>query len=158
MEQLIVFLEEQQADFEIIRHERSFHTAKEGAEALGIELGQTAPSLIVKTEAGFFAVMLSGAGGRLDMNRLKPILGVQQVKLASPAEVEELTGSKPGDVGLIQRSLPTVVDKRLFRFRYIFGGTGVPDTTLKIRPEDAVRLNRIAGYLEEEANEGRRAD
>lgn len=80
------------------------------------------------------------------------------MKLASPAEVEELTGSKPGDVGLIQRSLPTVVDKRLLRFRYIFGGTGVPDTTLKIRPEDAVRLNRIAGYLEEEADEGRRVD
>ncbi len=150
MERLIAFLQEREADFEIIRHERSFHTAREGAEALGIELGQTAPSLIVRTEKGFFAVLLSGSGGRLDMKRLRPILDVQQVKLASPQEVEELTGSKPGNVGVIQPDLPTVVDKRLLCFPYIFGGTGTPDTTLKIRPEDAVRLNRIAGYLEEE--------
>lgn len=150
MDNLIAFLQEQQADFEIIRHERSFHTALEGAEALNIELGQTAPSLIIKTETGFYAVMLSGAGGRLDMRRLKPILGVQQAKLASPSEVEELTGSKPGDVGLIQRALPTVVDKRLLQYRYIFGGTGIADTTLKIRPQDAVRLNAVAGYLEED--------
>ncbi|MDF2935257.1 MAG: hypothetical protein K0Q90_630 [Paenibacillaceae bacterium] len=149
MDRLIALLQGQEADFEIIRHERSFHTAKEGAEALGIGLGQTAPSLIVKTETGFCAVMLSGASGRLDMKRLQPILGVQQVKLASPSEVEELTGSKPGDVGLIQPGLPTVVDKALLRYPYIFGGTGIPDTTLKIRPEDAVRLNRVVGYLEE---------
>ncbi|WP_225221031.1 hypothetical protein [Bacillus norwichensis] len=38
--------------FEIIQHEKPLLSAKEGADYFGIEIEQTAPTLIIKTERG----------------------------------------------------------------------------------------------------------
>lgn len=44
MDRLAAFLREHGAELEIFRHDRPLRTAREGAEALGIRLGQTAPA------------------------------------------------------------------------------------------------------------------
>lgn len=40
--------------FELISHDVPIFTAQEGAKNFGISVGQTAPTLILKTDKGFF--------------------------------------------------------------------------------------------------------
>jgi prolyl-tRNA editing enzyme YbaK/EbsC (Cys-tRNA(Pro) deacylase) len=147
MDKLVSILDEYNADYEIIKHTKQINTAQEGAEYFGIEIGQTAPTLILKTEKGFFSLIISGDYGRVNFDTLKEKLSAEQMKLASPKEVEKVTGSKVGSVSLINFELPTILDHQLTRFEYVYGGTGIPQTTLKIRPSDLEKINEIVGYI-----------
>ncbi|WP_223068342.1 aminoacyl-tRNA deacylase [Paenibacillus caui] len=147
MDTLVAILEKLHIEYEIIKHARQLHTAQEGADYFGIEIGQTAKTLILKTEQGFYVLIVSGDYARVDFDTIKSILSVEQVKLASPKEVEQVTSSKIGSVSLIQTELPTIFDRQLHRFTYVYGGTGVPETTLKIRPSDIEKINEIAAFI-----------
>lgn len=147
MDKLISILEENNVEYEIIKHTKQLNTSQEGAEYFGIEVGQTAPTLILKTEKGFMSLIISGDYGRVDFDKLREKLSFEQMKLASPKEVEQVTGSKIGSVSLINIGLPTIIDTQLNRFKYVYGGTGIPQTTLKIRPHDIEKLNQIVGYI-----------
>ncbi|WP_058303638.1 aminoacyl-tRNA deacylase [Gorillibacterium timonense] len=147
MNKVVQFLDSKEVLFEIITQERTLHSAQEGADYFGISLGQTAPALLVKSEKGYACLILSGDRGPVNWDELKLVLGVEGVKLAKPKEVEQVTGSSVGDVALIQPELPVVIDRRLFRYDLIYGGTGSPRTTLKISPKDVERLHTVVGYL-----------
>ena len=140
-------LEAQNIDYEILQHSKQINTAQEGAEYFGIPTGQTAPTLILKTEKGFYALILSGDHGRVDLEAIKALLQVQEIRLAKPKEVEQVTGSGIGSVSLINPGLPTILDEKLSRYPFIYGGTGVPQTTLKIQPQDIAKLNQIIGNI-----------
>ncbi|WP_025718373.1 aminoacyl-tRNA deacylase [Paenibacillus sp. 1-18] len=147
MDKLVSILSEHNVDYEIIQHTAQINTAQEGAEYFGIEIGQTAPTLILKTEKGFFGLIISGDYGRVDFEILREKLLVDQIKLASPKEVEQVTGSKIGSVSLINFELPIIIDSQLNRFEYVYGGTGKPQTSLKIKPYDLEKINKIVGYI-----------
>ena len=147
MDSLIAILTKEQIDYEIIQHSKQINTAQEGADYFGIHIGQTAPTLILKTDKGYYSLVISGDYGRVDFESLKDILQVEEIKLAKPKEVEQITGCKIGSVSLVNPGLPTVVDRGLYRFSYVYGGTGVSQTTLKISPKDVETLNDVIGYI-----------
>jgi len=147
MEKLVTLLESKHVEFEILRHSKTLKTAQEGAEYFGIEVGQTAPTLILSTDLGFYSLILSGDYGRIDMAFIKDLLNCQEVRLAKPKEVEAITGSQIGSVSLINPGLPTLMDRELHRFSYIYGGTGEPQSTLKIPPKDLEKLIPMVGYI-----------
>ncbi|KIL39645.1 prolyl-tRNA synthetase [Gordoniibacillus kamchatkensis] len=147
MDELLLMLNNQQIDYGIIEHSIPIHTAQEGAEYFGIHIGQTAPTLILKTEQGYCALIISGDYGRVEFDSLKDILQTQEIRLAKPKEVEQVTGSKIGSVSLVNPNIPTIIDRGLFRFPFVYGGTGVSQSTLKIQPKDIEKLNNVVGYI-----------
>lgn len=147
MDQLIAILIRKQVNYEIIEHSEQINTAQEGAAFFGIHIGQTASTLILKTDKGYYSLIISGDHGRVDLESMRELLQVQEIKLAKPKEVEQVTGCKIGSVSLINPNLPTIIDKELYKFSYIYGGTGIPQTTLKISPKDIERLNEVIGYI-----------
>ncbi|MGF7031579.1 prolyl-tRNA editing enzyme YbaK/EbsC (Cys-tRNA(Pro) deacylase) [Paenibacillus mucilaginosus] len=147
MDKLISLLKSQHVDFEVIEHGKPIHTAQEGADYFGIHIGQTTPTLLLKTDKGYYALVISGDYGRVDPVHLKELFHFQEIKLAKPQEVEKVTGSTVGSVALINPDIPTFIDRGLYRFDYVYGGTGVPQTTLKIRPKDIEKLNHTVGYI-----------
>ncbi|MBI4769657.1 MAG: YbaK/EbsC family protein [Chloroflexi bacterium] len=127
------------AEYEIIPHSTTYAAAEDGvAHGLGA-LAEMAPTFILKTERGPLAAVISGAT-RLAYKKIKRQLGLKDVSLASPALVQELTGSEVGTVSLIQHGLPTIVDAGLLTIGTGYGGSGVPRHTLKISIADLVRL------------------
>lgn len=80
MDNLRTFLQESGVQFEIIHHEKQIRTAQEGADFFGIETGQTAPALVLKSEKGYFAMIVSGSRGRVDLEEVSGILGCHQLK------------------------------------------------------------------------------
>ena len=86
MENLQVLLQEKNVPFELINHDTPIRTAQEGARYFGIGVGQTAPTLIIKTDQGFFALILSGDRGRVDFSEVAGVLGCNRAKLAEARE------------------------------------------------------------------------
>lgn len=144
---LVSYLEEKNVEYEIINHTRSIKTAKEGADYHGIDISQTAPTLILRTERGYFCLIISGNYGRVVMSSLKGLLNAEEVRLANPQEVEEVTGTQIGNVSLINPELPTIIDRELYRYSHIYGGAGEPQTTLKLRSRDMEKLINVIGYV-----------
>ncbi|BCJ86091.1 YbaK/EbsC family protein [Effusibacillus dendaii] len=54
-------------------HENPIRTAQEGAEYFGIEIGQTAPILVLKTDKGYFSMIVSGERGRVNFKEISQL-------------------------------------------------------------------------------------
>jgi prolyl-tRNA editing enzyme YbaK/EbsC (Cys-tRNA(Pro) deacylase) len=100
------------APYEILSHEKTYHTPEEGAARLGVAIAQMAPTFILRTERGPLAAIITGAT-RLSYKKIKKALGLKDVSLAPPEEVKALTGAAPGTVALVNPSLRTLLDVRL---------------------------------------------
>lgn len=148
MENLITFLQENEVQFEIMYRENPIRTAQEGAAYFGIEIGQTAPTLILKSEKGYFAMIISGGRRRVNLEKVSEILGCNQLKLAKPKEVQQITGYTVGSVPLVGLSMPCILDRNIFRYPFIYGGTGEPTSTLKITPNALEKLNQVVALLD----------
>lgn len=146
MNNLKNILEKSTYPYELIYHEISLQSAQEGADYLNIDIGQTAPTLIIKTDIGFFALIVSGSQGRTNFSEVAQILGCQKVKLANPKEVEKM-GYKIGNVPLVGIPFPHILDKELFTYSFVYGGTGVKDYTLKISPHALEEINPVIAKI-----------
>ncbi|AKG34444.1 aminoacyl-tRNA deacylase [Paenibacillus durus] len=147
LEQLEHQLQEKGVKYEIIKHEGPIKTAQEGAAFLGIEIGQTAPALVLRAGNEYFAMIVSGDRGRVNLADAAALLGHDSLKMASPKQVLQLTGYEVGSVSLML-PLPCILDRRLFRYPFIYGGTGEPGSTLKISPQALEQLNEVVAYLD----------
>lgn len=139
LRQLRHLLDGADVEYEILDHAATFHSAREGAAALGVELAQMAPTFILHTERGPMAATICGST-RLVYKKIKKALGLKNVSLARVDEVLEVTRVEPGIVALINPDIPTLVDTRLLEQPNAYGGCGVPAHTLKMRPADIVAL------------------
>ncbi len=148
MNRITAFLQERQVPFELLTHERSIRSAKEGAEYFGIEPGQTAPALVLRSDGQYWLMIVSGDRGRVDFADVSRRLGRPGLKMASPQEVERITGFAAGAVPLVGISLPCIMDRRLSRYPHIYGGAGEPTSTLKISPADVEKLNQVVAWIE----------
>lgn len=147
LEELRNKLEEHEVEYEILTHEHTARTAQEGAAMLGIELGQTAPTLIVKTPDVYLALIVSGERGRVNLEEAAALIGAASLRMASPREVLEITGYEVGSVSFVLQ-LPCILDRKLLRHDYVYGGTGKAGTTLKLHPLALETLNEVIAYLD----------
>lgn len=143
MEELQGILEKSNYTYEIIEHEKPILSRQDGSEYFGIEVGQTAPTMILTTDKRFFGLIVSGSRSKVSFEKIAYILGCSKVKLASPEEVQKITSFQVGSVRMVGLGLPCVIDKRLFHYDYIYGGTGQSTFTLKLEPQALMELNQV---------------
>lgn len=148
MNALQEILEKCKYQYEIIEHEKPILSREDGSKYFGVDIGQTAPSLILKTDQGYFVFIVSGSRDKLDLKKIANILGCTKVKLASPKEVQKVTGFEAGSVPMIGLNLPCVLDQRLFNYDFVYGGTGQATFTLKIEPKALNRLNQVVAIFQ----------
>lgn len=134
-------LENINAEFEIIHHDMPIKSKK---DATGyFKIGETVPTLIIKTEKDFFALIVSGERNKVNFNLIKSLLGCDQILLANSHEVYEKLGLETGQIPLIGHDLPCIVDNRIFKYPFVYGGIGDMYYTLKIKPDDIVKANNV---------------
>ncbi len=139
-------------DYELISHPYPIKTVGDGMKYFKIEAGQTAPTLILKVDDIFYALIFSGAQHRLDFPAIASVLKCNKLTLAKPAEVEKITGFTIGSVPMIGHSIPCILDNRLLNYSFVFGGTGNPLVTLKISPQALSQLNNVVAYITSESS------
>ncbi len=128
--------------FELLKNERRIRSSEEGAAHWKIHIGQTAPALILRDDSRFLLLVLSGIVARVDLKALAALLDVPSLRMATPQEIREHFALTPGDVPLGGLDIPTLIDRRLMYYDFIYGGSGDPGYTLKISPQALPFLNR----------------
>ena len=86
------------ADLEALVFEPgSTPTSVLAAEQIGCEVGQIAKSIVVKSKAGLFAVVVAAGDLRLCNKKLKTLMG-SKTRMATAEETVAATGYRPGGV------------------------------------------------------------
>lgn len=118
-------------------------TSRQAADALGIEVGQIAKSLIFRAVPSGRAVLVVAAGDRrVDESRIETLLG-EAIERASPGFVREHSGFAIGGVAPVAHAVPltTFIDASLRRFEVVWAAGGTPHCVFPISPADLVRIS-----------------
>lgn len=117
--------------YRILHHAETVSSAQAGADHGFGTLAQMAPTLILRSEQGYLAAIISGAR-RLSYKKIKKHLRLRDVSMASPTEVLEVTAAEVGAVAMVNPGLRTLIDSQLLGSGEVFGGCGVPRYALAI--------------------------
>jgi len=133
---------------EVIELDSSARTALEAASSLGCEVGAIIKSLLFKTEQNHTLCLIAG-DKKASLNKIKKILKIKNVSLASSDDVKDVTGFTIGGVSPIGHlnNIKILIDSSLKRFNYLFAAAGHPNCVFKITFKD---LNTITkGSIQE---------
>lgn len=125
-----------------IRHlDESARTAREAADALGVEVGQIASSLIFLADGAPVLVVASGAH-RVDTDRLASILGGAQIGKANADDVRAATGFAIGGVAPVGHLEPlrTVIDIALAQYDEVWAAGGHPHCVFPTNYDELLRI------------------
>ena len=142
------FLDHSAIEYEFIYHDQQIISVDDGVRYLGIEAGQTAPTLIITADNSYFSLVFSGSRQHIDFVKLAAILGVSKVKLVAKDKVQRITGFSPGYVPMVGLALPGIFDKRLLQYPFVYGGSGQQYRTLKLAPALLQKLVQPVAFLD----------
>jgi prolyl-tRNA editing enzyme YbaK/EbsC (Cys-tRNA(Pro) deacylase) len=126
---------------EVRRLDDSARTAKEAADALGIEVGQIASSLIFLADGEPVLVVASG-GHRVDTENLASILQAHAITKATADDVRAATGFAIGGVAPVGHPEPlrTIVDIALSRYNEVWAAGGHPHYVFPTSYDELLRI------------------
>ncbi|NML47298.1 YbaK/EbsC family protein [Ramlibacter sp. G-1-2-2] len=116
-------------------------TAQQAADALGIQVGQIAKSIIFRRKSDDVAVLVIASGDRrVDEKKVDAIVG--KTGRADAEFVKAKTGFSIGGVSPVGHAQApvTLIDRELFRFEEIWAAAGHPHGVFKLRPQDLEQL------------------
>lgn len=121
-------------------------TARQAADALGVETAQIANSLVFRAHRADDAdlpllVLVSGVH-RVDVSKVADLLELSAISLADAEFVSEHTGFAVGGVAPIATSHPikTIVDVSLSRYDRVWAAAGHPRTIFPTSYDELLRL------------------
>ena len=120
-------------------------TAQQAADALGIQLGQIAKSIIFKRKPDAAAVLVITSGDRrVDEKKVQALVCADGQKLgrADAEFVKAATGFSIGGVAPVGHAVApvTLIDRDLLRFEEIWAAAGHPHGVFKLQPDDLRHL------------------
>ena len=135
----------------VIVLDSSARTALEAATSLGCEVGAIVKSLLFKTENTFNLCLVSG-DKKASLNKIKKILNIKDVSMASAEDVKKITGYTIGGVSPIGHlnKVDILIDNSLERFTSLYAAAGHPNCVFKI---DFMNLQKITNGLIREISE-----
>jgi prolyl-tRNA editing enzyme YbaK/EbsC (Cys-tRNA(Pro) deacylase) len=116
-------------------------TSQQAADALGIEVGQIAKSVVFRRKADEVAVVVVASGDRrVDEKKVAQIVG--PIGRADADFVKARTGFSIGGVSPVAHASPVVIliDRELFRFDEIWAAAGHPNGVFPMTPAELERL------------------
>lgn len=126
-----------------IEHQYIEHPEFKSPEVLQLylhdSLAGACPTLIMKADRDFVAIVKRG-DTRLNSAKIKKILNVSSLRLATAEEFTRLTGLPIGAARVLNPNLLTLLDRHLFDQEYLNGGTGSFTFTFKYKTKDLVKI------------------
>ena len=116
-------------------------TAQEAADALGVEVGQIAKSIVFRRLGDDAAVLVVTSGDRR-VDEAKVAARVGPVGRANAAFVKAATSFTIGGVAPVGHlNAPVIlIDRELFRFDFIWAAAGHPNGVFKLTPKQLAEL------------------
>ena len=145
------FLKKFDPNLNVILLNTSARTALEAASSLNCEVGAIVKSLLFKTENTFILCLVAG-DKKASLNKIKKILNIKDVSMASADEVKDITGFTIGGVSPVGHlnKINIYIDNSLERFDDLYAAAGHPNCVFKI---DFSNLQKITNGLIKEISE-----
>jgi prolyl-tRNA editing enzyme YbaK/EbsC (Cys-tRNA(Pro) deacylase) len=126
-------------------------TAALAAEALGVDVGAIANSLVFRSTEP--VLILASGRHRVDTAKVAALLGLPSLERANPAYVRDATGQTIGGVAPVGHptALRTVVDTALADYDVVWAAAGTAHTVF---PTTYDELVRITGGMPAEVSSG----
>ena len=117
-------------------------TAALAAEALGVQIGQIANSLVFLADGNAVLVLTSGAN-RVDTAKVASILGAGKVSRPDADTVRKATGFPIGGVSPVAHTstLPVLIDRDLEQYESIWAAAGTPHAVFRSTYDELMRLS-----------------
>jgi Ala-tRNA(Pro) deacylase len=135
------FLAARLGRYEVVSHSEAF-TAQEQASAAHVSGWSWAKGVVVKKEDGYAMAVLP-ACCRIDMGRLRGLIGRGEIELASVEEIHRVApGCAPGGLPPFGElfGMPTFVDESIALCRDITTPAGDLHTAIRMRAAEYLRL------------------
>ena len=116
-------------------------TSQEAADALGVQVGQIAKSVVFRRKADDAAVLVVASGDRrVDEKKVSALVGA--IGRADAEFVKTKTGFTIGGVSPVGHATPPVllIDRELFRFDEIWAAAGHPNGVFRLSPQALAQL------------------
>ena len=88
------FLEKNNSNFEILKHDTPIVSTQDAAKYFDIE--KAAPTFIMETEQGLVAFIISSRRGKINFETMKRNLGFSKLKMADREKAQKITGYETG--------------------------------------------------------------
>jgi prolyl-tRNA editing enzyme YbaK/EbsC (Cys-tRNA(Pro) deacylase) len=126
---------------QVVELAEAARTAALAAEQLGVEVGAIANSLVFDAGGAPLLVLTSGAH-RVDTAKVAALVGVEELRRATPEFVRAATGQPIGGVAPVGHPAPlrTLVDVELARHDVVWAAAGIPHTVFPTTYEELLRV------------------
>ena len=128
-------------EVEIWTLDRPTRTVAEAAEALGVEPGQIAKSLVFLADGEPVVIVASGAH-RVDVDQLALACDCAVIDKATPEDVRASTGFAVGGVPPFGHGLPTMMDEALLEYDVVYAAGGDGNTLFSVDPRKLAEATR----------------
>lgn len=134
------FLAEVSPETKVIELAEGIHTSFLAAQALGVEVGAIAKSILFAGTTQMILVVASG-DVRIDDKKLKAITR-EKMKLADAEQVKEVTGFAPGGVCPFALATPVriMLDESMKRFSVVYAAAGTAHSAVPVTPESLAKI------------------
>lgn len=128
-------------DTEVRELDATTRTAQQAADALGVPVGAIVKSLCFIAGGEPLMLLVSGVH-RVDVEKVRVLLGVPSVLRATADEVRTATGYAIGGVPPLGhvRPLRMLVDRHLLDYELLWAAAGTPNSVFRITPRQLVDL------------------
>jgi Cys-tRNA(Pro)/Cys-tRNA(Cys) deacylase len=126
--------------YRLFEHPQPPESLEEAAHQRGQSSGQIVRSILFRLAEGQFIMVLIAGPGQISWKRIRTVLGVSRISMASEAEVLAVTSFVRGAVtplGL-PRPLRILADESVFIHDEISIGSGVRGVAIILKPTDLV--------------------
>ena len=137
------FLKEYDTNLNVTLLDTSARTALEAAASLNCEVGAIVKSLLFKAENTFILCLVAG-DKKGSLNKIKKILNIKDVSMASADEVKDVTGFTIGGVSPIGhvKKINIYIDNSLERFDNLYAAAGHPNCVFKINYSNLQKMTQ----------------
>ncbi|MET1101738.1 MAG: YbaK/EbsC family protein [Pyrodictiaceae archaeon] len=137
---------------EVLEFSETVESVESASRASRVPPHSIVKTLILVVDDEPYAVLVPG-DRRLDLGKLRRLLGARRARLAKPSELEEIVGLKPGEVSPLVESvarLRVVLDKEVLGRDVVLVGGGSIHHLVKVRVSELVSvLNPIVADVSE---------
>lgn len=140
LQRVTSFLAERAPHLKVIELDEGIHTSVLAAQALGVEVGAIAKSILFAGPTEKVLVVASG-DGRIDDKKLRVLTG-EKMRLADAETVGAVTGFAPGGVCPFALATPVriLLDESMRRFECVNTAAGTAHSAVPLTPDELAAM------------------
>jgi Cys-tRNA(Pro) deacylase len=129
-------------EMEILEFDHSTHTSELAAQAVGVQVGQIAKTVLFTAGSQAVLVVTSG-NAKVNQSKLKQLMGFTgKLKMADVETTKELTGFPPGGVCpfAVKTPIPVLIDQSMQRFPVVYAAAGSPKSAVPVTVDQLLEI------------------